>query len=598
MNFRLKNGRLFLQFEVFGQRYFDSYVYAPELYGDNGPQDRETVDRFWVLMLENDLFWSETWANEGAMRVDLPGDAGARLGDMARHSLVLDMITRQGSALSPRYGVDPGYGLPAGANDGFQEVFTSSMTAAAEWGLKQYGQGVLVNWLDQFLRRGGALLGYRGLEMAQQGRELSVIAAFYRNCPVADARCDAKLVLGHLKDLQGAMGILRKRRAKGLRLPKAHPAHGLPFGNDEADLWHRTTERVGGQQTELPYLSIAAEMYRGFHDLGETLVVLGERYREPAAIAEGHSMQADAAALLTDLRTSLARTASIATAAGGPCPFAFVAGGSSCTVADGSQPTGLQPRENEPWRSYSELLYSSVLPLNMTLAYLEYAESNDKAMKLGVLSGSGSSAGGPQLQTFTIHGFGHGLLVADLTDRFLLLLYSVATHGCTRGTWVCAESTSIDRDKAAIKYATPSQLAVPVFLKWMLSFENHVDQSLTLAKAVPDDWFVAGFSAEAVPTRCGVLAYSIRPSSVVTAGAKQLVIAVNVTLPSSWVYPAGGLKVRVRAKGMVIESVSVADRLWKLSAADRVASVLTVKGQGAPALVSLQRIAVTLKSGE
>lgn len=74
---------------------------------------------------------------------------------MARHSLVLDMITRQGKSLSPRYGVDPGYGLPAGANDGFQEVFTSSMTAASEWGLKTYGQGVLENWLDEFLRRGG-----------------------------------------------------------------------------------------------------------------------------------------------------------------------------------------------------------------------------------------------------------------------------------------------------------------------------------------------------------------------------------------------------------------------------------------------------------
>ena len=57
-------------------------------------------------------------------------------------------------------------------------------------------------------------------------------------------------------------------------------------------------------------------------------------------------------------------------------------------------------------------------------------------------------------------------------------------------------------------------------------------------------------------------------------------------------------EVRVRAKSMVIESVSVANWPWKLSAADRVASVLTVKGQGAPPLMSLQRIAVTLKSSE
>ena len=172
-----------------------------------------------------------------------------------------------------------------------------------------------------------------------------MIASFYRNCPREDTRCDPKLVLDHLKDLQGAMGILRKRRAKGMLLSKTDPAYGLPFGNDEADLWHRTTEKVDGQRTELPYLSIAAEMYRGFHDLGETLVVIGKWYQQPAAVTEGHKMQTEAAALLTDLRTSLARTVSIATTTGGPCPFAFVAGGSSCTVADGSQPSALQSRK-------------------------------------------------------------------------------------------------------------------------------------------------------------------------------------------------------------------------------------------------------------
>ena len=195
------------------------------------------------------------------------------------------------------------------------------------------------------------------------------------------------------------------------------------------------------------------------------LTALGERFSSEPAIAEGKAMLADAAALLPDLERALARTVAIAKrAGGGPCPFAFVAGGSSCTVADASQSMKLQPRENEPWRTYSELMYStcsgnashlfrkkaefclgfggidlfcsnrviytlklqfepqsdhthmftgagSVLPLNLTLAYLKYAEANDKAMKLGVLSGSGSSAGGPQLQTFTIQGFGHGLLV-------------------------------------------------------------------------------------------------------------------------------------------------------------------------------------------
>ena len=72
---------------------------------------------------------------------------------MAVHSINLDMITRN-NVWQPRYGVAPGYGLPLGANNGFQEVFVSSMAAASAWGLHSYGAGVLRNWLEQFLRRG------------------------------------------------------------------------------------------------------------------------------------------------------------------------------------------------------------------------------------------------------------------------------------------------------------------------------------------------------------------------------------------------------------------------------------------------------------
>jgi len=167
---------------------------------------------------------------------------------------------------------------------------------------------VLANYLEQFLRRDGRVLGYRGLEMAQQGRELATIAAFYRSCDkwaatitaaagrvrvddgdalmmMSSSECDAGLLLGNLPKIRGAAGekrpfafqlphsqqsteliyqdrlgtntrktlyhtmvshdhhaeILRKRRAKALELPKSHPAYGCPAGNDEADLWHRTT---------------------------------------------------------------------------------------------------------------------------------------------------------------------------------------------------------------------------------------------------------------------------------------------------------------------------------------------------------------------
>jgi len=89
----------------------------------------------------------------------------------------------------------------------------------------------------------------------------------------------------------------------------------------------------------------------------------------------------------------------------------------------------------------------------------------------------------------------------------------------------------------------------------------------------------------------------MRSSSARAANATQLVVAANVTVPPEFVFPPGGLKVRVRGPGgMVIDTVAIAGRPWELSAADRAASVLTIKAQGAaPPLASLQRIAVTLK---
>jgi hypothetical protein len=505
------------------------------------------------------------------------------------------------------------------------------VSAAAAFGLKRYGQGVLKNWFTQFLRRDGAVLGYRGLEMAQQGRELAAIAAFYRSCGVLvgeagpastqtlaklASECDPHMLLDNLPSIQGVAGILRKRRAKAQTLPKMHPAYGCPFGNDEADLWHRTTEMAGGQRTELPFLSIASEMYRGFNDLGEVLEALGQRFSSQPAIAEGKAMLAEAASLLPDLQTALARTAQISRKAGGPCPFSFVAGGDSCTVADARQPKALQTRENEPWRTYSELMYSSVLPINMTLDFLKYAEANDKAMKLGVLSGSGGSASGAQLQTFTIAGFGNGLLLADEIDRFQLLLYSVATQGCTRGTWVCAESTSIDRDTPAVKYATPSQLSIPIFVRWMLAFEDSTDSSLVLAKAVPREWFgdAQFFAAQDVPTRYGVLTYSytVRARNATKSrvaaqvgeltqplprGSQGRIIDVNVSVSSlAWTFPAGGLKLRVRSPhvGGVIVAASIMGKALVVPAADRTKSVVTVYETDVARLLDLQNISITM----
>lgn len=155
---------------------------------------------------------------------------GVALLDQAKHSLVLDMITRI-RTWSPRYGVAPGYGLQLGANDGFQEIFTASMTAAVEWGLDDYAHGVLDNYLTHFMRRRGRLLVYRGLEMAQQGRMLAVIAKYWHYTAATAATTSsssggngantrkedaANLIVANFGKIQGAAGVLRERRAAAL----------------------------------------------------------------------------------------------------------------------------------------------------------------------------------------------------------------------------------------------------------------------------------------------------------------------------------------------------------------------------------------------
>ena len=120
--------------------------------------------------------------------------------------------------------------------------------------------------------------------------------------------------------------------------------YGMPTGNDEADLaW----DTITGKATELPFISIAAEMWRGFRDCGEALTAVGRATGSKAASDAGASMSAEAAPLLSDLHTSMAKDAFGPT--GSPRCFPYVAGVAEC----GELPTASAPsdRDSEPWRT-------------------------------------------------------------------------------------------------------------------------------------------------------------------------------------------------------------------------------------------------------
>ena len=99
------------------------------------------------------------------------------------------------------------------------------MMAALEWGLFRYARDVLVNWLTYYQLPHGAVL-YRGLEMAQQGRMLTIIALYYRYT------CDGTALLDNIDKIGGVASMLLLRRASALAAhpDPADPRHGMPTG--------------------------------------------------------------------------------------------------------------------------------------------------------------------------------------------------------------------------------------------------------------------------------------------------------------------------------------------------------------------------------
>ena len=132
---------------------------------------------FYSALLDLKAFWRSELAHEGMMDLELPSDGptnGTWLAAQGLHALVRSMISRD-DTWHPRYGVLPGYGVTL--QDGFQDVFTSTATAALEWGSVPYARGVIDNWFRYYVRDNG-MVTYRTEELAQSGRMLTILALY------------------------------------------------------------------------------------------------------------------------------------------------------------------------------------------------------------------------------------------------------------------------------------------------------------------------------------------------------------------------------------------------------------------------------------
>ena len=64
----------------------------------------------------------------------------------------------------------------------------------------------------------------------------------------------------------------------------------------------------GDCQTELPYISITPEAWRGFRELGPVLVEIGTAANRPDVVGAGKLLSAEAAPMLADFTASLQRS--------------------------------------------------------------------------------------------------------------------------------------------------------------------------------------------------------------------------------------------------------------------------------------------------
>jgi len=511
------------QGELKWARYFDSYhPYPPRTESEPEPffKDLEGTRRYWEHMTAT------------RMRIDIPDE---RLGNMARLSIVRDIITRVGN--EPKYGVfDKNYG--GNEHDGFPDTFNADTTAMLEWGLPNLARDYIDNYFSKFVRDDGAIL-YRGPETGQFGRMLTVVAQY------ADYTGDTALLVRLRPRIDAVTKILLGMRRKARNLPPDNPAFGLLAGWSEAD----ACLDPDPQRYMQPYFGNSTEAVRGFRDMGRAWERIGKAKPDAELEKWGQTLQKEAAALREDLQRGIERSVMRDQA---PPAFPGIAGEKEL-FTDALKRDPLHPLFRS-YRTYMEMLFSGNLTREQVEMVVNYRAAHRDTI-LGVPTAYGYAT--HEMAGFLSYGHAYGLLQHDFVQRFLLSLYSLMAHQYTRGGWVAPETREVSGERPAAPYCTPAQVVVPMLTRWMLAFEDPESETVWLAKGTPRAWLEDGktIAATGVPTRYGRLGFKL-VSSLKTDEVKG-----EVSLPPDF---RARIKIRCRvAGGRRISSIAVNGRPWK-----------------------------------
>jgi hypothetical protein len=514
---RIENGQLKWA------KYIDSYhpfpprtEYDPKIFY----RDMVNLHTGWMSLLQQ------------GMKINLPDE---RVANMARFSLVRDMMTRVGDF--PHYGAfDKDYF--GNEHEGFPDTFTVDTAAMLDWGLIDLAGRYIDNYFGLFVRDDGSIL-YRGPETGQYGRMLTLVAQY------VNFGGDPKILLDRRSRIDGVTNLLLFLREKAKKLPATDPAYGMIAGWSEADACLDPDPPRYMQ----PYFSNSTEAARGFRDLGHVWEKIGKQRGDAELTGWGQRLVRESEELQKDIQTAISR--SILQSDGKPILPSIAGVKEPFHIAVARDETDPQYRS---YRAYMEMLYSGNLSTEQAKMVVDYRRDHHD-MILGVPTAYGYKTG--ELAGFLSYGHGYGLIQHDMIREALLMTYSIMAHQYTRGTWTAPETRNVLIDRIAAPYCTPAQLVVSLMTRWMLVFEDPQSETLWLGKAIPRKWLEDGktTSVSEAPTRWGRIGFSI--SSHIKTGD----ITAKVQLPSSF---GAVTNLRLRAPGDAkIKSVTLNGKIWK-----------------------------------
>ncbi len=418
--------------------------------------------------------------------------ADRRVADASRASIVRALTSYVG--LHPKYGLGAYWRKDA---EGFPPQTVSLNTCLLDWGFVGEASDRLGYYLDHFVKPDGTI-DYYGTAVSDFGQLLDLAARCVRE------GADPAWLDAHRGPIDRIVAHLLKLRAEGRQSqPPGAVAHGLLFGAPEADT-HKQTDY---------YFSGSVWAWRGLREIGQLDVDLGRLRNDTQLIERGQRLLDECQAIRVDILRAVDRS-----------------------IADGFLPpiAGRRKPFEAMWESRLSIYTNFRYWLETTSANCLPAEQERMILDYRLAHGgellSMTRFDRHLLDDWPYWHQAHSLLCHDRVDRYLVGLFGHLAHHQTQGTFTAFELVYLNGTTSRRiydDYCVPSQMTVPLMLRWMLAFEDRNSDTLWLCRAVPRAWLKSPIALRGARTRWGPLSLRLDPHDELRRFSGRIELAGN-----------------------------------------------------------------------